>query len=232
VFRSLVRAALGLIAALALVLLVAACGSDNGSSTSASTSGGGATTTSGGGSGEVGQPVTAPPDGAKSGGTLTMLSAGDVDYIDPGLAYYAFSYTVLQPTLAPLYGYDPGDPSTAKPILADGEPQISEDGKTITVKIKKGYKFSPPVNREVTSKDVKYAMERAFTKEVPNGYMSAYFGNIAGVKDFQDGKAKDISGIETPDDQTIVFKLTSGGPVAGALVLPVTSPVPEEYAKQ
>jgi peptide/nickel transport system substrate-binding protein len=231
VFRSLVRAALGLIAALALVLLVAACGSDNGSSTSASTSGGGATTTSGG-SGEVGQPVTAPPDGAKSGGTLTMLSAGDVDYIDPGLAYYAFSYSVLQPTLAPLYGYDPGDPSTAKPILADGEPQISEDGKTITVKIKKGYKFSPPVNREVTSKDVKYAMERAFTKEVPNGYMSAYFGNIEGVKAFQDGKAKDISGIQTPDDQTIVFKLSSGGPVAGALVLPVTSPVPEEYAKQ
>jgi hypothetical protein len=35
VFRSLVRAALGLIAALALVLLVAASGSDNGSSTSA-----------------------------------------------------------------------------------------------------------------------------------------------------------------------------------------------------
>lgn len=231
-YRSSVRAAAGLIAMLALVLLVAACGGNGGSSTSASTAGGGATTTSGGGSGEVGQPVTAPPDNAKSGGTLTVLSAGDVDYIDPGLAYYSFSYQALQPTLAPLYSYAPGDPSTPMPILADGDPQISNDGKTITVKIKDGFKFSPPVSRAVTSKDVKYAMERAFTKQVPNGYMSAYFGNIEGVKAFQDGKAKDVSGIETPDDQTIVFKLTRGGPVVGALVLPVTSPVPEEYAKK
>ena len=40
-------------------------------------------------------------------------------------------------------------------------PEISEDGKTVTVKLKKGVTFSQPVSREVTSKDVKYAIERA-----------------------------------------------------------------------
>ena len=41
------------------------------------------------------------------------------------------------------------------PFLADGEPEVSEDQKTITVKIKKGWKFGPPVNREITTKDIK-----------------------------------------------------------------------------
>ena len=30
--------------------------------------------------------------GGKKGGTITVLSQADVDYIDPGLAYYSFSY--------------------------------------------------------------------------------------------------------------------------------------------
>ncbi len=215
--------AAALVAALAISLMAASCGGGGDETT------GGTTTAP---AGAAGQPITQPPSDAKKGGTLTVLSAGDVDYIDPGLAYYAFSYTVLQPTLAPLYGYAPGDPEQEIPILADGEPQISADGKTITVQLKSGYRFSPPVDREVTSKDVKYAMERAFTKEVPNGYMTAYFGNIEGVKAFQDGSAGQISGIQTPDDQTLVLKLTQGGPTASALVLPVTSPVPQEYAKK
>ena len=54
------------------------------------------------------------------------------------------------------------------------------DGKTVTVKIKSGVKFSPPVNREVTSKDVKYAIERGFFNTVNNGYAGAYFGDLAG----------------------------------------------------
>ncbi len=45
--------------------------------------------------------------------------------------------------------------------------------------------------------------------------------------------ARRSAGIETPDDQTIVFKLKrgTGGVLAGALALPLSAPVPEEYAK-
>jgi peptide/nickel transport system substrate-binding protein len=219
------------LAASIAVLVVATAGCGGGSSSGSPASGEGAAST--GATGGTGRPVAAAPSNAKKGGTLTVLSAGDVDSIDPGIAYYSVSYQVLQPTLAPLYDYAPGDPTTQVPILASALPQISADGRTITVKLRKGFRFSPPVNREVTSKDVKYAMERAFTKNVRNGYVSAYFGDVVGVKAFQDGKAKEISGIETPDDSTLVFKLSSGGGVvAGALVLPITSPVPPEYAKR
>jgi peptide/nickel transport system substrate-binding protein len=174
----------------------------------------------------------APSGAAKKGGTLTVLSAADVDYIDPGLAYYTFSYEVTQATQRPLYAYKPDDPANPVPDLADGKPVVSKDGKTVTVHIKRGIRFSPPVNREVTSADVKYAMERAFTKNVPNGYATAYFNNIDGVSAFQKGAAKDISGIQTPDKYTLVFKLTSGGPFIGALVLPMTAPVPKSYAEK
>ncbi len=72
-------------------------------------------------------------------------------------------------TQRPLYSFKPDDAETPVPDLAEGEPQISEDNKTITVKIRSGVKYSPPVNREVTTKDIKYAFERAFTSNVPVG---------------------------------------------------------------
>src|SRR5205814_7571928 len=62
-----------------------------------------------------------------------------------------------------------------------------------------------------------------------------YFGSIQGTPTKPDPKGvPSISGIQTPDDQTIVFKLTQprSGTVIGALALPLTVPVPEEYAKK
>jgi hypothetical protein len=37
------------------------------------------------------------------GGTITVLSAGDVDHIDPGQAYYSFSYEITYATQRPLH---------------------------------------------------------------------------------------------------------------------------------
>src|SRR5919197_6229934 len=38
------------------------------------------------------QAPTAAPSDAKSGGHLTVLAEGDIDYMDPGAAYYQFTY--------------------------------------------------------------------------------------------------------------------------------------------
>ena len=92
------------------------------------------------------------------------------------------------------------------PDLAEALPEVSEDGKTVTVKIKQGVKFSPPVDREVTSKDVKYGIERMFFSTVATGY-AFYFEDIVGAEPGAKPGTK-IEGIETPDDQTIVFKLS------------------------
>lgn len=161
-----------------------------------------------------------------------MLASSDVDYIDPGAAYYQFTFMVTGATQRSLYSFGPDDAIDPVPDLATDAPDVSSDGKTVTVKMKPNVKFSPPVDRAATSADVKYAVERAFLPTVANGYAGAYFGDIIGIKEFQDGKADEISGIDTPDDTTIVFNLSrgTGGVVAGALALPISAPVPQEYA--
>jgi peptide/nickel transport system substrate-binding protein len=182
---------------------------------------------------EPAQNDTAPQE-AKKGGDLSVMYAADVDNIDPGITYYQYGFLVAYATQRPLYSFKPDDAINPEPDLAEGPPDISADGKELTIKIRKGVKFSPPVNREVTSADVKYAVERAFTKEVAGPYVGAYMSDIDGVKEFQDGKAKEITGITTPDDQTITFKMSRprAAIVAGALALPVSAPVPKEYASK
>jgi peptide/nickel transport system substrate-binding protein len=169
----------------------------------------------------------------KPGGKLTMLASGDVDYLDPGQDYYTFGYMVQYAVNRTLYSFKPDDGEKPVPDLATGAPEISDDNKTITVHIKKGVKYAPPVNREVKSADIKYAFERAFSKNVPSGYAGTYFSSIVGTPDeANSGDIKPISGVETPDDSTIVFKLkdASAPLVSQALVMPITVPVPEEYA--
>jgi peptide/nickel transport system substrate-binding protein len=202
----------------ALSLGVAACGGsdnggDNGSSKQANT----------------------PPKEAKRGGKLTVLWTGDTDNIDCGATYYQMGNFICSATQKWLYSYKPDDGVNFVPDLASGPPEISADGKTVTVKIKSGVKYSPPYDdHTVTSADVKYAIERGFFNSVASGFTQSYYGDLVGAK--PNAKAgRKISGIETPDDTTIVFKFkraVAGVLAAGALAYPETSPVPEAYAKK
>jgi len=148
-----------------LAVGVAACGSSGSSKSS-----------SGGGSSSAGSPQSLPLKagenpagqqlyGKKKGGTLTVLSNGDFEHLDPGEAYYALDYGVVQATDRPLFSYAPNSVSTLRPDLATEIPTvanggITDGGKTITIHIHTGIHYSPPVNREVTSQDVAFALER------------------------------------------------------------------------
>jgi peptide/nickel transport system substrate-binding protein len=203
----------------ALALVIAACGgSDNngGSGGTSSSAGGGASQETGG----------------KQGGVLKQLGSSDVDYLDPGHTYFTAGYQVAYVTQRSLYSFKPGE-TVPVPDLAASKPEISSDLKQITVKIKPNVKFSPPVNRAVTSKDVKYAFDRFFSANVGGQYPS-YFSSIQGAPSEPTKGVKSLSGVTTPDDQTIVLKLSrpEAVAVAAALVMPITMPVPEEYAKK
>jgi peptide/nickel transport system substrate-binding protein len=167
----------------------------------------------------------------RQGGTLNALAATGFEHLDPGQTYFQFDYIVVYAAHRPLYSFMPNDPAEAVADLAQGPPKISADEKTVTVKIKPGIRFSPPVNRAVTSRDVKYAIERGFSESAPNGYASTYFGALVGAK--TTSNVPSIPGIQTPDEQTIVFKLTKpfAGTLVGALSMSLTAPVPEEYAR-
>jgi peptide/nickel transport system substrate-binding protein len=207
--------------AAALALTAAACGSGGGN---------------GGGSGtraDAEQFPGAPIGEGKRGGALTVINAADVDYVDPGQVYYAFGYMIHYAVNRGLYSYKPGDTERPSPDLATGPPKISDDQKTITVRIRSGVRYAPPINREVRAQDIRYGFERAFSANVPSPYASVYFKDIVGAPSTP-GAIRPIRGIETPDDHTIVFHLSkpSAALVSQALAMPISTPVPEEYARR
>jgi peptide/nickel transport system substrate-binding protein len=185
-------------------------------------------------------PVTEPPEDAQEGGSLEVIASGDVDYIDPGAQYYQFSYMISDATQRRLVGWPPDETDQPQPDIAESEPEISDDEQTITFTIRDGVRFSPPVDREVTAADVEYAIERALLPGVANGYAEAYFSDVEGFDEAleateeEETVAPDISGITATDDSTLEIRLTK--PVAAttvqALSLPISAPVPEEYAKE
>jgi peptide/nickel transport system substrate-binding protein len=172
-----------------------------------------------------------PAQAQQRGGTLRMLALAEVDSIDPGAVYTISGAGLLTGVHRTLYSYPPQQFNAPVPDLAEGPPVVPPDGLSVTVRLRAGVRFSPPVNREVTSADVKYAIERGFFRTVASPYAGLYFGDLVGAREgAAPGTA--IAGLETPDARTLVLRLARprGGLVAAALVMMLTAPVPREYA--
>jgi peptide/nickel transport system substrate-binding protein len=165
----------------------------------------------------------------KRGGTLTVYDSEDFEHLDPGESYFAIDYEAMYATQMTLYHYLPNTGSKLSPYLATGMPVVSNHGLTLTVHIRPNVRFSPPVNRAVTSADVAYAIERGANPNVVNPYLQAYFGEIKGMPKATGGP---VAGIQTPNKTTIVFQLTKpeDALLEGALSMPITAPVPQSFA--
>lgn len=161
-----------------------------------------------------------------------MLVGSDVDFLDPGHTSFSQGIQLAAATQRPLYSYKPDDLSVLIPDMAAAAPVVSGDGRTITVRLRRGVRFSPPVDREVTSHDVAYALERFFSVNVGGAY-TAYYGDLVGVPTKPTTGVRPIRGITTPDEHTIVFRLQTptSASFIGALTMPASAPVPEEYAR-
>lgn len=175
-----------------------------------------------------------PTADQKRGGTLKLLGAEGFSHMDPGQVYFQLDYMITFATQRGLYYRKPEDPKNQVPDIADGQPVVSADNKTVTVKLKSGIRYgtnekSSITGKEVTAADVKYAFERGLNPSVGNGYEAVYFPIVGADK----AKGGPLAGITTPDDHTIVFKLTKpfGATTSRALVMPLTMPVPKSYAE-
>jgi peptide/nickel transport system substrate-binding protein len=218
-----VKTVAGLVLAALMVVVLAAWGSDSGAHSTRTGSVAGAAP-------GLKSPITEPLSGARRGGVLNVLQEIDFEDLDPGIAYFDVDYEVVYATQRPLYSNRP-DSTEPSPDMASGPASISDHGTIVTVKLRRGVHFSPPVNREVTSADVAYAIERGANPNVANPYIYSYFGSIEGISRADGGP---IKGIITPNKHEIVFKLTEpkGQILAEALQLPLSAPVPEEYAEK
>src|SRR4051794_20557284 len=193
-----------LIGALAMTcvlgLVAAACGGGGGGgATPSATTGGGGTSAS-------------PSSAVTQGGTYrtAIEDFGFTGAFDPtgeylGSAWGLYSDLLLRTLMT--YKHIAGTAGDALvPDIADANPDVSADGLTYTFHLKTGVKFGPPLNRDVTSKDIEYAFERINTKSLVAQYGFYYDGVIKGMTGTENTVHK-VSGIQTPDDSTIVFQL-------------------------
>ncbi|WP_237293362.1 MULTISPECIES: ABC transporter substrate-binding protein [Streptomyces] len=167
------------------------------------------------------------------GGELKLWSPQDVDYLDPQRAYYGFVWDIQRLYVRSLLAYDskPGkDGTKAVPDLAEALPVVTNDGKTYTLKLKDGVKFED--GTPITSKDVKYGIERVFAQDVLSGGPT-YLIDILDQGQKYPGPYKDtdpdkmgLKSVQTPDDKTIVFNLASANAdFSYLLAMPTSSPV-------
>ena len=129
-----------------------------------------------------------------------MLGSGDIDYMDPNISYYSIGYLNLRMWSRQLFTYpaDPGsdntepvaDLATDMPTTANGE--VSADGKTYTIKIRPGAKWSTTPARQVTAADVVRGVKRTANPVQPFGGIPDFANLIVGYKAFSDGFTGDL----------------------------------------
>ena len=167
-------------------------------------------------------------DEPKRGGEITILYKDDFDSMDPAIGYTVQSWTPIKAVFDGLMDYKPGT-SELVPDLAEGY-EISSDGKTYTFKLRKGVKFHN--GRELTAADIKYSIERVCKADTQSPG-AGYFTGIPGCQDMLDSKATEMSGITTPDDYTVVFKLVEpNATMLHVFALNFSFVVPKEVAEE
>jgi len=199
-----------LVTALAAVGAVGLSSCGGGSSSSSS---------SGGGSSSEGE--------GKEGGILKATYASFPDYMDPQLSYTAEGWTAMGEVYIPLLTYEhaTGQPGTkVVPGLAKELPKISNGGKTYTLFLRPGLKYSD--GTPVKASDFPYAIERLFKV---NSGGSPFYTTIVGAEQFAKTKTGGIPGIKA-DDKTGEIQITlekPRGTFENELALMFAAPVPQ-----
>ena len=173
---------------------------------------------------------TSAEGGAKQGGEATINLTSFPDYLDPALSYTLEGWNTLSTVYTPLLTFrhaEGTEGSEVVPGVAAEMPEVADDGKTYTFKIREGAKYSD--GSEVKASDFEHSLKRVLNLESGG---SSFFFAIDGAEEYQAaGKEKgDIKGVET-DDATgeITIKLTeANGAFPYILAMPFTSLVPSD----
>ncbi|MGH8836477.1 MAG: ABC transporter substrate-binding protein [Actinomycetes bacterium] len=188
------------------VLALAACGGGNGDGSS------------GTGAAEFNAAVTGVVSPSEvTGGTLNLGSGGDCDSWDPGRQYYGWCLNMGRLYYRTLMAFKPvpgEDSFDVVPDLAQAPGEANPDQTVWTYHLRPGLTYED--GTPITTKDIKYAIQRLYATGVINGGPSPYYWCL--LDECVDGAAKykgpyddpdgDLPRIETPDDTTIVFNLT------------------------
>jgi peptide/nickel transport system substrate-binding protein len=144
------------------------------------------------------------------GGTLYVLNQTDATahHLDPARIYTSGGGAVTSMifrTLTTRHRVAGEAGNEVVPDLATDTGKPSDGAKTWTYHLKDGLKFDD--GTPITSKDVKWGVERAFAPELPGGIPYLRDWLVGGADYTGPYKGKELDSIQAPDDKTIVFKL-------------------------
>jgi peptide/nickel transport system substrate-binding protein len=161
-----------------VVLVLAGCGDDDGDD---------------GGDGGRG--------GAREGGSVTIAHSFQPDSLDPAVAYGVTTWEALWLVYTPPLTYERAEGEEGAqliPGVARELPEVSDDGKTYTLTLREGLKYSDGTAAKAS--DFEHTIKRVLNLE--SGGSSFYLGIDGATEYVEAGDPEaDIPGIET-DDQT------------------------------
>jgi len=106
---------------------------------------------------------------------------------DPQAIGDTYSDAVCLAIFDPLYRYDYfARPVVLQPNTADGLPEITDGGRTYTIRVKRGIRFAtdPAFHgkpRELTADDYVYSIKRVFDPKVRSYWLYLFEGNLVGL---------------------------------------------------
>ena len=164
-------------------------------------------------------PIGAAADG--NGKTLRVTFQAAETGFDPVRISDYYSGTVIEAVFDPLLTYDYlARPARLVPNVTEALPVVSGNGTVYTLKIRPGIYFADDpvfkgVRRELTAADYAYSIKRFMDPANRSPYAFLFEGKIAGLDDLaaqakKAGRfdyAARVSGLETPDRQTLRIRL-------------------------
>lgn len=148
------------------------------------------------------------------------------DYLDPQLSNLQEGWMAMYNTYIPLLTYRHAvgrAGSEVIPGLSKGLPKISDHGKTYTLYLRRGLKYSD--GRRVRASDFKATIERLLRLESEGAF---YYDEIVGAERFERRHRGHITGITTNDraGKIVIRLIEPRSEFTDLLALPFAAPVP------
>ncbi|MFN8215968.1 MAG: ABC transporter substrate-binding protein [Solirubrobacterales bacterium] len=164
----------------------------------------------------------------KGGGTLRVAYNSFPEYLDPALSYSIEGWTATYDTYIPLltYAHADGDAGARViPGLAKSLPKISDGGRTYTLTLRRGLRYSD--GTPVRASDFVHTLERVFRLNSPG---SPFYASIVGAEEFAEKKRNDIPGVRTDDatGRITIHLVQPRGTFANELASPIVALVPPQ----
>lgn len=177
--------------------------------------------------------------------TLSISLQQEIATLDPANCFDTVCYVPVFAVYESLYELDYlKRPYSLRPLLAEGDPDVSRDRLKYVFRIKKNIKFHPHADlakeRTVKAQDIVDQIKRlAFQGTKSQGFW-LFDGKIKGINDWRNKVGSDLSkffsesipGVYAQDEHTLVIELIRPYPqLLYAMALPFTSPVPAEVIR-